>query len=404
MVNRAYLKSGIKVNEYTIIDVISTSGGTSILYLVLSRLDNEYVLKEFDPGGYCSRDEYGNVIPPDDPEDRSIFDAARDNFISEAELLRKLNGIGTAPRFIESFEANGTVYYVMEHLHGITLKDYLENKKRAGENRLRINEALGIIKYVCYALQELHSYKVLHRDIGPDNVFLCDDGRVRLIDFGNARFQVKGRSRIVDWAKKSYSPIEMFNGNYRQDTWTDIYATAATLYRMLTGIVPQSAEARVSGDALVSPQECGVKISDRANDAIMKALSVYPDDRYSDITEFWHDVREISAAYRGVLMGLDGEYKGRRIELYTGRPLTLGRGDACDIRFGIDTPGVSRMHGKLMWGEDGYAYYIDTGSTYGTRTLGGDLLESDIPYKLGEGEGVILGDDQVFVVIREEMP
>jgi len=96
-------------------------------------------------------------------------------------------------------------------------------------------EALRYIAQVCEALELVHSSGILHRDIKPDNIMVCEDGRVVLIDFGAAReFAARATQRHTVILTPGYAPMEQYSERGQRGPFTDIYALAATLQPFIT--------------------------------------------------------------------------------------------------------------------------------------------------------------------------
>ena len=91
----------------------------------------------------------------------------------------------------------------------------------------------------CDALQEIHEAGVIHRDLAPDNIFVNEDGSVKIIDFGSARLSREDFDDRLIVLKPGFAPPEQYERidprNDRQQAWTDVYALGATLYMALTG-------------------------------------------------------------------------------------------------------------------------------------------------------------------------
>ena len=181
------------------------------------------------------------------------------------------------------FRENGTGYIVMHFLRGRTLKERL--RERGG--RLTSEEALGVLAPILETLSAVHATGLLHRDISPDNIYICDSGRVCLLDFGAARHAVRLRSRSLSVQfKAGYTPEEQFRRHGEQGPWTDVYAVAATLYRALTGDVPQSALDRLQEDRVVRPSRVASGVPEHVDAAIMRGLALRADRRFRTIDEF----------------------------------------------------------------------------------------------------------------------
>jgi len=181
------------------------------------------------------------------------------------------------------FKANGSAYFVMSYVEGITVKDHLANSGGI----LPLDQAHGIIMPVLDALKEVHSVNILHRDISPDNIFINQKGQVILIDFGAARQAAseKGHSLSII-LKPGYAPEEQYRSKGVQGPWTDIYAVGATFYHLITGQQPPEALERMVEDALVPPRQLKVDISESEENAILTALSVKSSERYQSVQDF----------------------------------------------------------------------------------------------------------------------
>lgn len=106
-----------------------------------------------------------------------------DRFLVEARNMAEFSQPDIVALY-DYFEENNTAYIVMEYLDGVSFKEYL--KERGGQ--IPSEEVVDITLHVLAALEEIHSHHIIHRDISPDNVFLCSNHRVKVIDFGAARF------------------------------------------------------------------------------------------------------------------------------------------------------------------------------------------------------------------------
>ena len=215
------------------------------------------------------------------PDLRAEFSNIKIRFLEEAKLLARLNHPGIV-KVYDYFEENNTAYMVMELLKGKSLRQLIEEKGRIEED-----EAVDYIKKVCEALSIVHKNGYLHRDIKPDNIFITEDGRVVLIDFGSAREFIAGRIKThTAILTPGYAPFEQYSYVAERGPFIDIYALSATLYHMLTGEVPVDAPARQSGVQLRSPREINPKISQIVSDAVMAGLEMDYKKRPQSVEEF----------------------------------------------------------------------------------------------------------------------
>ena len=116
------------------------------------------------------------------------FDSGLEHFIEEARNIAKFSGHSNIVNVYHFFKENHTGYIVMEYLDGISMKYFLE----VNGGKTSILYAKEIVLAIAQALQTLHKAGILHRDVSPDNIFLCSDGKIKLIDFGSSRLSKNG--------------------------------------------------------------------------------------------------------------------------------------------------------------------------------------------------------------------
>jgi serine/threonine-protein kinase len=175
-------------------------------------------------------------------------------------------------------------YMVMEYLEGQTLGHLMQSVRPMPEP-----DALKIASRICEALHYMHEHEVVHRDLKPDNVMICNDGTIRIMDFGIAKFE--GQRRLTyggftpAMGTPDYMAPEQVKGK-RGDARTDIYSLGAILYEMATGSVPFEGanpfiimSSRLSGDP-VAPRKRNPKISPQVEEIILHAMSRNPQERY----------------------------------------------------------------------------------------------------------------------------
>ena len=163
----------------------------------------------------------------------------------------------------------------MEYLSGETVAQMMEGHKFLG-----FGKTMNIIVSVLKSLKKVHNAGVIHRDISPKNIIKTKEGKIVLIDFGAAKSNTITMSKTASIVlTQGFAPIEQYDNALSQGTWTDVYAVAATMYYMLTGITPDSANSRLVSDTLMAPSEIHPGLPDKLDDIISKALAVRPENR-----------------------------------------------------------------------------------------------------------------------------
>ena len=270
------LAPGTLVNNRYLVGGILGEGGFGITYIGLDTLlDYHVAVKEFFPNGMVTRNSTvsTDVVTISTGTNHDFFFKSRENFLREARTLAKYTKEEGVVSVRDFFEANNTVYIVMEYIDGVTLKRYLNQSG----GKLPWRDAVRLLMPVLKILAKIHSDGLIHRDISPDNIMLADGG-VKLLDFGAARDYTDEKSLSV-MLKHGYAPMEQYRRHGEQGTWTDVYAFCATLYKCVTGNAPPDAPDRIFNDTLRMPSELGMEVSPTFEEVLRRGLAVRNDER-----------------------------------------------------------------------------------------------------------------------------
>ncbi|MCH5166136.1 MAG: serine/threonine protein kinase [Clostridiales bacterium] len=258
-------------------------GGFGITYKAYDTLTGKIVaIKEFFPKGYTKRLTNSCAIEGGNSENGKVFNYWLSAFIQEAKVLTSIKHLDGIVSIHDFFLTNNTAYIVMEYLNGMSLHRFING--RGG--RLNLTETLNIMRPVIETLLRLHQYGMIHKDISPENIQIVDNHAIKLIDFGAASLYTQNVQKPFFVLKKGYSPIELYSQGGAQGPWTDIYELAATIYTCIVGNPPPEATERRLNDKLVPPSSLNIKIQPVREKSLLKALSLYPKDRYSNIAAF----------------------------------------------------------------------------------------------------------------------
>ncbi|MFL6417031.1 MAG: protein kinase domain-containing protein [Bryobacteraceae bacterium] len=276
----------ILVGRYLLGRVLG-QGGFGITYLSFDlAVHCKIAVKEYFPTSFATRQTGSQTVTSSDPESREHYRYGLEKFSHEAQTLSRLRGQNTVA-VMDFIEANETGYIVMEYLDGITLAKYLAGQENG---RIGFEECIRILTPVMDALENVHTAHIIHRDVSPDNIFLCKSGAVKLIDFGAAREVLRDQRTRLLILKPGYTPWEQYQPEGHTGPWTDVYSLAATMYRCLTGAAPPEAPFRLSRDTLASPRDRGIQVPEMAERTILHGLAVRDKDRYQTLANFRRDL------------------------------------------------------------------------------------------------------------------
>lgn len=363
----------LKKGQYQIGRVLG-NGGFGITYLAWDTKNQRKVaIKELFPSG-LHRDESGATIVVDDKY-KQLFQHIRKRFLEEARLIYDLRDEPEIIKVYDCFEGNGTAYYVMEYLEGMDLQRML--KKKNGP--FSWEELVSPLQQVMRCLHVLHKHGLIHRDISPDNIFVCADGKTLLIDFGSVRREDAGHFTTI--LKDSFAPPEQFISNGNQGYWTDTYSLCATLYYLLSGgQLPAKAYDRVARlsntgiDPLIPIEKYAPSSPRFVLQAIMHGMNLDSSQRFGSVEDmqraFFPEHTEKDAGRCCVLECVQGQYSGRHFYIPQGQNVPVGRGnDTNVIAYPGDpqkSPGISKNQCVFFFYTDGRLFVRDLNSRYGT--------------------------------------
>ena len=276
------LPLGAILNGRYLVGKVLGIGGFGITYLGYDlTLEIKVAIKEYMPSALATRhsDQYTVALTGRVEED---YRNGMERFLDEARILAKLQNTPNIVSVQNYFKENGTAYFVMEYIDGMSLKAYLSKNG----DQIPWEQAIAILQPIMEALVQVHAMNLLHRDISPDNIYITTKGESRLLDFGAARFALGDGKSVSVILKHGYAPEEQYSSHGNQGPWTDVYAMGATLYRCITGQLPPDSLERIHGDTIKAPSELGVPIPSHAENAIMKALAVKTEDRFPSMEAF----------------------------------------------------------------------------------------------------------------------
>lgn len=281
-----YLQPGTIIDQY-IVERELAHGGFSSVYLARQSADMVQVaVKEYLPRKLAHR-TWNNVVVANDEESKALFMRGRALFFDEAKVLAKVKHPNIV-EVINFFQANSTVYMVMNYDYGISL-DKLVFEKRA---EITPELILKIFLPLLDGVKTIHSYRLVHLDIKPGNILIRPGFDPLLLDFGAIQpFQKQASGKAAKVLTKGFSPLEQYSTHGVLGPWTDIYAIGATMRACLDCKAPPPAPERVAKDTLEPAIKAfRRKFPEKLLNAIDWAMQVEPARRPQSISQFQEEL------------------------------------------------------------------------------------------------------------------
>lgn len=230
----------------------------------------------------------------------------RERLLKEAQAAAMLRSPAVATTY-DIGEEDGTLFIVMELVEGETLSDRLQR------GPLSVRQTLGMTLQVADALDEAHGLGIIHRDIKAANLVLDDQGRVKVLDFGLAKFTGPEADRgtaetmaqtslgVIVGTVSYMSPEQALGRNV--DTRSDLFSLGIVMYESLAGRLPFEGDTTTAFvDSLVHSDppplaRLNYDVPPKLEDAVRKLLQKDPGARYQSARELLVDLRAVKEEF-----------------------------------------------------------------------------------------------------------
>lgn len=212
--------------------------------------------------------------------------AAVKRFEAEAKLASRL----AHPGILQAYDLHhdqGLYFIHMELLNGVTLRDWIDERRSAGEP-IALDDICALLKALCSTLEYAHK-TIVHQDIKPENIGIGPDFDIKLMDFGLATLTRSPSALLfretvaqVNAGTPYYLAPELLDLTAKPDPLSDQYSLAVVAFELLTGDLPLGLGARLSARRPDLPL--------RFSRAIERALSYRPSERFQRLSEFSREV------------------------------------------------------------------------------------------------------------------
>jgi serine/threonine-protein kinase len=273
---RVRARDARQFNQYRLRDEIG-AGGMGEVYLAEHRL-----LKR-----PCAL----KVIRPERAGDpRSL-----ERFEHEVRATARLSDPNTVEVYDYGRTADGTFFYVMEYLHGLSLDELVGRHGPLPPGRV-----IYLLRQACAALAEAHAAGLIHRDLTPANIFAARRGRrydfVKLLDFGLVKAVASRHEAAPSWGEivcgtPQYMAPEQITGDRAVDRRCDLYALGGVAYTLLTGRPPFVGETATQimnahvREPVVPPSRHRPEIPPDLEEVVLRCLAKDPNRRFQGAEE-----------------------------------------------------------------------------------------------------------------------
>ena len=243
------LPPGTLIGGYQVVRKVA-AGGFGVVYQATDPEGQQVAIKEYLPASLTSR-EPGELAPQVAPEKLSLYRLGLKSFFEEGRSLAQISHPSVVS-VMNFFRENDTVYMVMNYLEGASLQDFIITARDLKQPKVfRESTIRSLFEEILRGLRIVHQHKMLHLDIKPANIFITDDNKAVLIDFGAAREVLSKEGNFI---RPMYTPGFAAPEMYRRDSamgpWTDIYAIGACIFACMQGFPPNEAPQRVTTDPM----------------------------------------------------------------------------------------------------------------------------------------------------------
>ena len=234
---------------YRIVQQIA-AGGFGLVYKAVDQKGRPVAIKEYLPSALSTRAQ-GQKNPVVQSDKLALYRLGLKSFFEEGRALAQISHASVV-RVLNFFRENETVYMVMNLLEGASLQDFVLVARSLKKPRIFQEETIySLFEEILTGLRIVHQHRMLHLDIKPANIFITNQDKAVLIDFGAAREVINYE---INFVRPMYTPgfaaPEMYRRKGELGPWTDIYAIGACIFVCMLGYPPNAAPQRLEKDRL----------------------------------------------------------------------------------------------------------------------------------------------------------
>lgn len=392
------LPSGTLLRNRYLLGRALGAGGFGVTYLAKDTNSSIlYAIKEYFPLTMAVRNTATLQVSPSCSDNREIFENGLQVFRKETQVLRHFAGNPSIVQVFDTFEENGTAYFVMEYLDGVNLKVLM----RSMGGRIPVAMSMQMLDSMVSILSRVHGQGMLHRDVSPENIFITKSGQIKLIDFGATRFFVGERSQSLSVIlKPGFAPPEQYSSKGKQGPWTDIYALCATFFCVLWGQTLPDAPSRLAGADIPSLAYIAPELGQQRIQAVEQGLALSYKMRQKSMEELYAQLHvggcssfipsgrpvAVSAPVTGTPF-VQRLCPGKSNDKWLiPKNITISIGRSAELNnIIIDEANVSRVHCEIIYNDKTATFYITDRSSNGT-IIGDERTQKGRAYPLEAGD------------------
>ena len=238
------------------------------------------VVREYMPDTLCER-ERGTQNLIINPDCLAKYKTYMSEFADMNKVLSRMKNLTHISTPTDIFVENNTTYVILEYVEGVSLRKFLQ----MNTGYLTWNRVKKLFMPLFTTLSIIHNAGILHRGISPENIIVTTEGELKLTGFSISSIRTSNTGLSPEFYS-GYTAPEQYTSLAYQGTWTDVYAVAAVLYRILTGCMPLDANTRLTNDTLVPASRINPGIPTYVSNVISHAMAVRGEDRIQTINDF----------------------------------------------------------------------------------------------------------------------
>ncbi|SDB14571.1 serine/threonine protein kinase [Ruminococcaceae bacterium FB2012] len=278
---QSYLAPRTVLDDRYIVGKMLSYNGEGASYICYDMIrKSKAVIREYMPDTLCDRDRSTQRLIPN-PDCLAKYKTYMSEFTDMNKVLSRMRNLSHISTPLDIFVENNTTYVILEYVEGVSLKKFLQTNT----GYLTWNRVKKLFMPLFTTLSIIHNSGIIHRGISPENIIVTTDGELKLTGFSISSIRTSNTGLSPEFYS-GYTAPEQYTSLAYQGTWTDVYAVAAVIYRILTGCMPLDANTRLTNDTLVPASRINPGIPNYVSNVLSHAMAVKGEDRIQTINDF----------------------------------------------------------------------------------------------------------------------